>query len=59
MRYVLFICALLALIGMMGLNGYLPLTPNKGLHGKAAKLAGSLCLALACVAGILATTVAG
>ncbi|MEX2216413.1 MAG: hypothetical protein WD768_20040 [Phycisphaeraceae bacterium] len=55
MRYVLFFCAALAIIGMMGLNGYLPLTPNKGLHGKAAQLAGGLCLALAGIAGALAT----
>jgi hypothetical protein len=47
MRYVLFISAALVLLGIMGMSGYLPLTPSKTISGKPAMLLGVLCLALA------------
>lgn len=47
MRYVLFISAALVFVGLMGMGGYLPLTPSKTISGKPAMLLGGVCLMLA------------
>ena len=47
MRYVLFISAVLVFLGLMGMGGYLPLTPSKTISGKPAMFLGAVCLCLA------------
>jgi len=47
LRYVLFISAALVFLGLMGMGGYLPLTPSKTISGKPAMFLGACCLMLA------------
>lgn len=44
MRYVLFLCAALVFLGLMGMSGYLPISPSKTISGKPAMALGLLCL---------------
>ena len=39
MRYLLFISAALVFLGLMGMGGYLPVTPSKTISGKPASAA--------------------
>ncbi len=47
MRYVILICAALMFLGLMGMAGYLPITPSKTISGKPAMILGAVCIMLA------------